>query len=127
DDADRQGQGVGLEQEPLELGQDGRSRQRLEYLVRSVHVMPSRGWRPPTAGPSVVSRAVRGGRPMIPLRPPRDPVRALLEGEMDQAFRDAMTSGYTLTEPSLIIGSAMHDGELFNDTRVQIALSMLNR
>ncbi len=46
---------------------------------------------------------------------------------MDQAFRDAMTSGYTLTEPSLIIGSAMLDGELFNDTRVQIALSMLNR
>ena len=46
---------------------------------------------------------------------------------MDQAFRDAMTSGYTLTEPSLIIGSAMHDGELFNDTRVQVALSMLNR
>ncbi len=46
---------------------------------------------------------------------------------MDQAFRDAMTTGYTLTEPSLVIGSAMHDGELFNDTRVQIALSMLNR
>ena len=46
---------------------------------------------------------------------------------MDQAFRDAMTSGYTLTEPSLIIGSAMLDGELFNDTRVQVALSMLNR
>jgi DNA helicase HerA-like ATPase len=46
---------------------------------------------------------------------------------MDQAFRDAMTSGYTLSEPSLVIGSAMRDGELFNDTRVQIALSMLNR
>ena len=46
---------------------------------------------------------------------------------MDQAFRDAMTTGYTLAEPSLIIGSAMHDGELFNDTRVQVALSMLNR
>ena len=46
---------------------------------------------------------------------------------MDQAFRDAMTSGYTLTEPSLVIGSAMRDGELFNDTRVQVALSMLNR
>ncbi len=46
---------------------------------------------------------------------------------MDQAFRDAITSGYTLDEPSLIIGSAMRDGELFNDTRVQIALSMLNR
>jgi uncharacterized protein len=46
---------------------------------------------------------------------------------MDQAFRDAMTSGYTFTEPTLVIGSAMRDGELFNDTRVQVALSMLNR
>jgi len=46
---------------------------------------------------------------------------------MDQAFRDAMTAGYTLTEPSLVIGSAMHDGELFNDTRVAVALSMTNR
>jgi hypothetical protein len=31
---------------------------------------------------------------------------------MDQAFRDAMTTGYTFTEPTLVIGSAMHDGEL---------------
>ena len=46
---------------------------------------------------------------------------------MDQAFRDAMTAGYTLTEPSLILGSAMRDGELFNDTRVGVALSMMNR
>ncbi len=46
---------------------------------------------------------------------------------MDQAFQDAISSGYTLDEPSLIIGSAMHEGELFNDTRVQVALSMLNR
>ena len=46
---------------------------------------------------------------------------------MDQAFRDAITAGYTVGEPSLIIGSAMHDGELFNDTRVAVALSMLNR
>ena len=46
---------------------------------------------------------------------------------MDQAFRDAITAGYTLAEPSLIIGSAMHEGELFNDTRVAVALSMLNR
>ena len=46
---------------------------------------------------------------------------------MDQAFRDAMTAGYTLTEPSLVIGSAMHEGELFNDTRVAVALSMMNR
>ena len=46
---------------------------------------------------------------------------------MDQAFRDAMTAGYALTEPGLVIGSPMHDGELANDARVQVALSMLNR
>ena len=46
---------------------------------------------------------------------------------MDQAFRDAITADYTLDEPSLVIGSAMHEGELFNEARVQIALSMLNR
>ncbi len=46
---------------------------------------------------------------------------------MDQAFRDAITTGYTLDEPTIVLGSAMHDGELFNDTRVQVALSMLNR
>jgi DNA helicase HerA-like ATPase len=46
---------------------------------------------------------------------------------MDQAFKDAITAGYTLTEPGLVLGSAMHDGELFNDARVQVALSMLNR
>ena len=49
---------------------------------------------------------------------------------MDQAFRDAISAGYALDpakEPSLTIGSAMHDGELFNDQRVQVALSMMNR
>lgn len=46
---------------------------------------------------------------------------------MDQAFRDAITSGYTFAEPTLAIGSAMHDGELFNDTRVAIPLSLMNR
>ena len=46
---------------------------------------------------------------------------------MDQAFREAIAAGYTYDEPSLIIGSAMHEGELVNDTRVQVALSMLNR
>lgn len=46
---------------------------------------------------------------------------------MDQAFRDAITAGYTFDEPTLIIGSAMHDGELFNDVRVQIPMSILNR
>ena len=48
---------------------------------------------------------------------------------MDQAFKDAITTGYALpeSEPSVILGSAMVDGELFNDTRVQVALSMMNR
>jgi hypothetical protein len=46
---------------------------------------------------------------------------------MDQAFRDAMTAGYGLTEPGLVIGSPMHEGELANDARVRVALSMLNR
>src|ERR1044071_3355285 len=38
-----------------------------------------------------------------------------------------MTAGYGLTEPSLVIGSPMLDGELDNDARVQVALSMMNR
>jgi len=46
---------------------------------------------------------------------------------MDKAFHDAMAAGYGLTEPGLIMGSPMHDGELANDARVQVALSMLNR
>ena len=46
---------------------------------------------------------------------------------MDQAFRDAMTAGYALSEPGIVLGSPMRDGELHNDARVQVALSMLNR
>ena len=46
---------------------------------------------------------------------------------MDQAFRDEMTAGYALAEPGLIIGSPMLDGELANDIRVQVALSMMTR
>ena len=46
---------------------------------------------------------------------------------MDQAFRDAISAGYAFDEPSLIVGSAMHEGELFNDVRVCIPMSILNR
>ena len=46
---------------------------------------------------------------------------------MDKAFHDAMAAGYALTEPGLVLGSPMVDGELANDARVQVALSMLNR
>ena len=46
---------------------------------------------------------------------------------MDKSFRDEMTTGYALAEPGLVIGSPMLDGELANDARVQVALSMMNR
>jgi DNA helicase HerA-like ATPase len=46
---------------------------------------------------------------------------------MDQGFRDEMATGYGLTEPSLILGSPMLGGELDNEARVQVALSMMNR
>src|SRR3954449_8855574 len=46
---------------------------------------------------------------------------------MDPAFRDEMIEGYRLTEPGLVIGSPMLGGELVNDARIQIALSMMNR
>ena len=42
---------------------------------------------------------------------------------MDQAFRDAITAGYVFDEPALVIGSAMHKGELFNDVRVSVPMS----
>ena len=46
---------------------------------------------------------------------------------MDKAFHDEMAAGYALTEPGLVIGSPMLAGELANDARVQVALSMMNR
>src|SRR5260221_440897 len=46
---------------------------------------------------------------------------------MAKVFHDAIATGYALAEPSLVIGSAMHDDELVNDARIQVALSMLNR
>ena len=69
----------------------------------------------------------RGPDPMIRLASPATTTHPTEPDRMDQAFKDAITAGYTLTEPGLVLGSAMHDGELFNDTRVQVALSMLNR
>src|SRR5918912_2009212 len=46
---------------------------------------------------------------------------------MDKAFRDAVTAGYALDQPAITLGSAMHDGELFNEARIQAAIAMLNR
>src|SRR4029078_2513198 len=49
------------------------------------------------------------------------------DSRVNQAFRDEMTAGYALTEPSIVIGSPMLDGELLNEARVPVALSMMNR
>ncbi len=46
---------------------------------------------------------------------------------MHKAFRDAIAAAYQATEPVVLLGSAMHDGELVNDPRVAIPLSMMNR
>ena len=46
---------------------------------------------------------------------------------MNDAFVEAMKTGYALDEPSIVIGSPMHEGELSNGTPVQVALSMMNR
>jgi DNA helicase HerA-like ATPase len=46
---------------------------------------------------------------------------------MNDAFVEAMKSGYALDEPAIVIGSPMREGELSNETRVQVALSMMNR
>ena len=48
---------------------------------------------------------------------------------MNDAFVEAMRAGYALDEdePSIIVGSPMHEGEVTNEQRVQVALSMMNR
>jgi hypothetical protein len=43
------------------------------------------------------------------------------------AFVKQMRDGYALSEPALVIGSALLDNEPLNDPRVQVALSVLNR
>jgi DNA helicase HerA-like ATPase len=46
---------------------------------------------------------------------------------MDAAFRSAMEAGYRLDEPSVVVGGAMHDGEVLQEPHVAVALSILNR
>jgi DNA helicase HerA-like ATPase len=46
---------------------------------------------------------------------------------MDESFRSEMTAGYTLAEPSIVLGSPMLGDEVLSDVRVQIALSRVNR
>jgi DNA helicase HerA-like ATPase len=46
---------------------------------------------------------------------------------MKDAFAKAITEGYTFDGPTLMLGSAMLEGELFNATHVQVPLAMTNR
>jgi len=46
---------------------------------------------------------------------------------MKKEFSDAIDAGYRLTEPAVVIGSAMLEGEMVNDPRVDVARSVLNR
>ncbi len=46
---------------------------------------------------------------------------------MDQAFHDAMASGYASSEPTIVLGSPILGPEVASDVRVQVGLSMLNR
>jgi DNA helicase HerA-like ATPase len=50
-----------------------------------------------------------------------------VEADVDQAFRDAMTAGYAIDEPALVLGGPMRDGEVATGLRVKVGLSMLNR
>src|SRR4051812_10623466 len=46
---------------------------------------------------------------------------------MNDAFAKQMSDGYALDQPALLLGSPMLDDELYNDSHVQVALSILNR
>jgi hypothetical protein len=46
---------------------------------------------------------------------------------LDEAFREAMTAGYALEEPVIVLGGPMLDGRVVGGVRVQVGLSMLNR
>ena len=46
---------------------------------------------------------------------------------MDEAFHDAMASGYASSEPTIVLGSPFLGPEVASDVRVQVGLSMLNR
>ena len=46
---------------------------------------------------------------------------------MNDAFAKAMTDGYKLDQPSLMLGRPMLDGEPYNGAQIGVALAMMNR
>src|SRR4029077_12524516 len=47
--------------------------------------------------------------------------------QVKDAFVKEMQDGYRLSEPALVVGSALLDDEPLNDPRIQVARSVLNR
>ena len=72
-------------------------------------------------------RPVQADRPMIRFDTRPLTARRCRSEPMDQAFRDEMADGLCPDRAGLTIGSPMLGGELVNDARVQVALSMMNR
>jgi hypothetical protein len=46
---------------------------------------------------------------------------------MSDAFARTMAEGYALSQPGLVLGAPMLDGQVATDAKVQVALAMLNR
>ena len=42
-------------------------------------------------------------------------------------FADALAAGYGFTDPALVLGAALHQGEVVQEPKVRIPLAMMNR
>ncbi len=83
-----------------------------------------RGWM--LRRPAVMLQT-KGTRSCGPLGPNGRPPGVADSSGMDPRFAAAMEAGYRLGEPCLVIGGAMHEGEVLPAPQVAVALSMLNR
>ncbi len=86
-------------------------------------------WLPVTSGRSVMEWPDWVARWSAPGAIMSDSARdgGPLEVAMDESFRSEMAAGYTLTEPTIVLGSPMLGDEVLSEVRVQIALSRVNR
>ena len=64
---------------------------------------------------------------MAPVAMAPTPPPSITSAPRNEAFAAAMATGYGLNEPALILGSPMLDDVPYNESRVQVALSILNR
>jgi DNA helicase HerA-like ATPase len=54
-------------------------------------------------------------------------VEAAPPSAVSDPFATAMTAGYALSEPALLLGRPLHNDVPYNDVQIQVALSILNR